>query len=53
MRNTWKRVLGVCLVVEDSGVQVDVEKDLACGKEMGDGVQVCGESCFEDGALDG
>jgi len=53
MGNGGEWVFGICLVVENGGVQVDIKQNLTGREEMSDGIQICWECVFQDGALNG
>jgi hypothetical protein len=53
MRHRGQGIFSIGLVIKNGGVQIDVEKNLASRKKMGDGVKVCGKGVLEDSALNG
>jgi hypothetical protein len=53
MRHCGQGIFGIGLVIKNGGVQIDVEKNLASRKKMGDGVKVCRKCVLKDSALNG
>jgi hypothetical protein len=53
MRHCGQGIFGIGFVIKNGSVQIDVEKNLASRKKMGDGVKVCGKGVLKDSALNG